>query len=65
MTEGVPLDAREWLSPEELAGRRIISTWTLESWRASGRGPAFTRIVGRVRYRVSDVITFEQQGAAA
>lgn len=31
---------------------------TLENWRTYGRGPRYVKIGGRVRYRVSDLLSY-------
>ena len=46
--------------PERLVGEREvaaylgISTRTLQCWRSRGTGPAFYRVGGQCRYRLSD-----------
>lgn len=60
-------DAPIWLSAEDLVKRwgGLVGLKTLERWR-SGRdnvGPHFIRLYagGPVRYRLEDVIAFEEQ----
>ena len=45
----------QWITPEELAGRLSISPGTVANWRGQGKGPAFKRFGGIVRYR-EDVV---------
>jgi excisionase family DNA binding protein len=40
-----------WITPEELAARLSISPGTVANWRGQGKGPAFKRFGGIVRYR--------------
>lgn len=46
-----------YLNQAELAARWRISPRTLERWR--GRGVAFIKVGGSVRYRLKDVEAFE------
>lgn len=48
------------LTEGELARRWRLSPRTLERWRRARTGPAWLRLNGRVRYRLPDVIAFEQ-----
>lgn len=48
------------LTQVELATFWQISPRTLERWRSQGTGPAWLRIGGRVLYRMTDVLAFEQ-----
>jgi hypothetical protein len=48
------------LTERELALRWRVSPRTLERWRISRTGPAWLRLNGRVRYRLADVLAFEQ-----
>lgn len=45
----------QWITPEELASRLSISPGTVANWRGQGKGPAFKRFGGIVRYR-EDVV---------
>jgi predicted site-specific integrase-resolvase len=49
------------LRERELAERWKLSTRTLQRWRAEGFGPAYILIGGTVRYRISDVLDYENQ----
>jgi predicted site-specific integrase-resolvase len=46
------------LTQKEAAHRLGISTRTLERYRTTGAGPAFTRLGKLVRYRPEDLIEF-------
>ena len=46
---------------EQLAQHWLVSEGTLERWRCEGIGPVFLKIRGHVRYRLSDIIDFEEQ----
>ena len=46
---------------EQLAQHWLVSEGTLERWRCDGIGPVFLKIRGHVRYRVSDIVDFEEQ----
>ena len=48
------------LTPIELAQRWRISTRTLDRWRASRTGPRWMRIGGRILYRMTDILDYEQ-----
>ena len=71
-TGGVPEAARlsrddepvgpELLTDVQLAERWQLSRGTLANQRSQGRGPAYLKIAGRVRYRQSDIETYEQAG---
>jgi hypothetical protein len=61
----------ELLTDAQLAERWQLSRGTLANQRSQGRGPTYLKIAGRVRYRRSDIETYEQasmvwtrQGAA-
>ncbi|MEQ9811521.1 MAG: helix-turn-helix domain-containing protein [Azospirillaceae bacterium] len=47
----------------DLARRWMLSERTLERWRSQGEGPHHIKIGGCVRYRLSDVIAFEEDAA--
>ncbi len=49
------------LTSGELAARWNISRRTLERWRGLGRGPAFIKVGGSVRYRLDDVEAYESK----
>lgn len=45
----------------ELAERWKTSQRSLQRWRAEGSGPAYILIGGAVRYRLADVVAFEER----
>lgn len=49
------------LTPTDLAARWTVSLRRLAAWRYEGRGPAFMKIGGQVRYRVEDVQAYETE----
>ncbi|WGH78595.1 helix-turn-helix domain-containing protein [Jannaschia ovalis] len=49
------------LSEGLLAKRWQLSCRTLQRWRSQGRGPAFLFIEGSIRYRLSDIIDYEER----
>lgn len=51
----------ELLRERELAARWRTSRRTLQRWRAEGHGPAFIQIGGAIRYRLADVLAYEER----
>jgi len=49
----------QFLTPEELARRWRMSVRSLERWRTDRRGPVWLRLEGRVLYRMTDVLDYE------
>ena len=49
------------LTEQEVANALRISTKTLQRWRASGTGPAYLRVAGRVRYPVEGLVEYLAQ----
>ena len=49
------------LTQTDLAQRWDISGRTLERWRWLGQGPLFVKIGGHVRYRLEDILAYEEQ----
>ena len=56
-THGSP----KYLSTKDLAERWVMADETLRRWRSEGRGPAFIKIEGVVRYLLSDIEKIEKQ----
>jgi hypothetical protein len=54
MTENV------YLTQTQLAERWQVAEGTLERWRSEGIGPIYLKMMGRVRYRLSDITDFEE-----
>lgn len=48
-----------WLTRQELADRQKIPKATLAQWGSQGCGPKYARFGRHVRYRLSDVIAWE------
>lgn len=53
-------EAGALLTERALAVRWKMSVRSLQRWRSSGTGPAWMRIGGCVRYRLEDILAFEQ-----
>lgn len=49
-----------YLRQRELAARWRVSERALERWRWTGKGPAYVKIGGAVRYRLSDIEEYER-----
>ncbi|MBJ7336052.1 helix-turn-helix domain-containing protein [Mycolicibacterium sp.] len=50
-----------WLSRQELADRLGVPPKTTAQWATKGTGPPHAKIGRHVRYRLSDVIKWEDQ----
>ena len=48
------------LNQKQLAARRHLREAYLERWRSEGIGPIHMKMMGRVRYRLSDITDFEE-----
>ena len=50
-----------YLTPKDLASRwkNTITLKTLANWRSQGDGPAYTKIGGKVMYRMIDIVKWE------
>lgn len=55
-----PPPATDLLTEEMLAARWHCSSSRLQYWRSHGIGIAYAKIIGRVLYRLEDVIEFEK-----
>jgi predicted DNA-binding transcriptional regulator AlpA len=61
--DDVPPEAsHDLLTDTQLAARWQLSRGTLANQRSQGRGPAYLKLAGRVRYRRSDIEAYEQAG---
>lgn len=49
------------MTQAQLAERWQLAESTLERWRSEGVGPIYMKILGRVRYRLSDITDFEEE----
>lgn len=52
-------NTENWLSRRELAERWQLSVGTLNDWASKGTGPRYHRFGKHCRYRLSDVIEWE------
>tara|TARA_R110002074_G_scaffold147861_1_gene298921 strand:+ start:577 stop:780 length:204 start_codon:yes stop_codon:yes gene_type:complete len=52
-------EPRRYLTRNELAARWRVSRRTLERWAAEGYGPPVVAIGGNVRYRLTEIETWE------
>jgi predicted DNA-binding transcriptional regulator AlpA len=53
------------MSPEELARREGVPVQTVYGWNKTRTGPRFMKIGRHVRYRVADVIAWENSRTIA
>ena len=59
-TESVlPRTDERALSETEVAERLGVSPFTVRAWRQRGHGPRFMKIGRHVRYRLADVVSWE------
>jgi Helix-turn-helix domain len=63
--ETAPEAVHDLLTDAQLAVRWQLSRGTLANQRSQGRGPAYLKLAGRVRYRRSDIEAYEQAGFAS
>jgi hypothetical protein len=60
-----PVDAeRTWLDRKQVADRLHLPVRTLAAWASAGRGPRYYRIGRYARYRLSDVMAWEEEQLA-
>jgi hypothetical protein len=57
-----PAAVHDLLTDAQLAARWQLSRGTLANQRSQGRGPAYLKLAGRIRYRLSDIEAYEQAG---
>jgi hypothetical protein len=50
------------MTPAELAQMLEVSEFTINQWRASDNGPAYTKLGRRVYYRKQDVMSWIDDG---
>ena len=51
----------KWLTRQELADRYGLPVKTPAEWASKGTGPRYAKFGRHVRYRLSDVIDWEQE----
>jgi predicted DNA-binding transcriptional regulator AlpA len=54
-------DADRWISRQELAERYGVPVKTPAEWASKGTGPRYAKFGRHVRYRLGDVIDWEQK----
>jgi predicted DNA-binding transcriptional regulator AlpA len=54
-------DAGRWISRQELAARYGVPVKTPAEWASKGTGPRYAKFGRHVRYRLGDVIAWEQR----
>ena len=55
------MEEKIFLNQNELASRWGMSPRTLENWRSTGKGPAYVKIGGQVRYKFEDIKKLEEK----
>ena len=60
LTKGVVMIENMHWSQAQLARYWQLSEGTLERWRSEGIEPIHLKMMGRVRYRLSDIADFEE-----
>jgi hypothetical protein len=53
------------LSPDDLAKREVVPLETVTGWRKTRTGPPYMKIGRHVRYRLADVIAWEESRLVA
>lgn len=54
--------ADDLLTQNQLDQRWALSERTLERWRTIGEGPVYVKLGSAVRYRLTDIESFEKAG---
>lgn len=56
------MNGRLYLTPTELVSRYngAVSLKTLANWRVSGTGPAYTKVGGKILYRLDKIEEWER-----
>jgi predicted site-specific integrase-resolvase len=52
------MDSSALLTEREAAERLLAQPCTLTKWRHRGRGPAFLKLSGKIRYSLADIQAF-------
>lgn len=61
MTETHEMHEQIWLSRKQVAGRWNLPEKTLAEWATNRTGPPYGRFGRHVRYRLSDVVAWEER----
>lgn len=59
---GARIDPAGWYSIAEVSRLLPWTARTLEAWRGAGKGPAWSRVGGRILYRGDDLLRFLEAG---
>ncbi|WP_231951374.1 helix-turn-helix domain-containing protein [Nocardia terpenica] len=61
MSNAAPMSGNDWLTREELAARLKVPAKTLAAWaaRKPRKGPRYAMVGRYARYRLADVIAWE------
>lgn len=59
---GARIDPSAWYSISDVAQLLPWTPRTLEAWRGAGKGPAWSRVGGRILYRGEDLLRFLEAG---
>lgn len=51
----------EWLTRKEVSDREKVPVATLAQWGSLGKGPKYAKFGRHVRYRLADVIAWENE----
>lgn len=57
----VDVEPSPWLTRPEVAERLRVPVSTVESWAVQGRGPRFAKFGRHVRYRLADLVAWENE----
>ena len=50
-----------YLTPKSLAKRWSMRIETLQRWRVANEGPRYVKIGGRVKYKIADILKYENE----
>ncbi len=60
------IDAKQFITVQELAARWSMTEQALANWRTRGLGPDWTRLGKKtIRYDMSDIVAYEAEGQNA
>lgn len=55
------MEPKRHLKQGEVAHRFGVTTGSIERWRRLGTGPRFLKLQSKVRYRIEDLVRFEEE----